>query len=402
MKTGNATLPLHGGNCPAWLFVHMKALSAAIIEVIIEDFGVDEVLSRLSNPYWFQALGCVVGFDWHSSGVTTTVCGAIKEGLAEVGPRAGLFMAGGKGRTSRKTPLEIQQTADRYAITDPERLIYSSKMAAKVDNTAVQDGYQLYHHFFVFTGDGKWAVIQQGMNTGDLLARRYHWLSTAMQDFTQEPQAAICCNVAAPTLNMVSQANGVIRECATEIAKESPDRVLQELSLIQRTMPELTLPSRHSIPRTNYLNRSLYAAYERQPQCFEELLGTAGVGPGTLRALCLVAEVAYGTKPSFEDPVRYSFAHGGKDGFPFPVNETDIATSYQTLRQALDRARVGKSDKLNALRKLSEWHSQSVIADTGLTAAGFDQKKTAQKPQGTPQKLSHPSKQPLLIQPGLF
>lgn len=361
MKTGTASLPLHGGKCPAWLFVHMKALSAAIIEVIIEDFGISEVLLRLSDPYWFQALGCVVGFDWHSSGVTTTVCGALKEGLTEIGPRAGLFLAGGKGRTARNTPSQIRAAADKYPLRcNVNTLIYASKMAAKVDSAAVQDGYQIYHHFFVFTDQGEWAVIQQGMNADIQQARRYHWLSSGVDDFTEEPQSAICCDHKGETLNLVARDNTDIRSISSEMIKTSPESVIKELKSITDKMPSLYLPRRHSIPRTTYLNKSLYAAYEQQPRSFEELLQIPGVGLGTLRALCLVAEVAYGVKPSYIDPVRYSFAHGGKDGFPFPVNQQDIENSYRTLKRALQRSRTGHKEQLQALKKLAEWHSDAV------------------------------------------
>ena len=361
MKTGTANLPLHGGRCPAWLFVHMKALSAAIIEVIIEDFGILEVLRRLSDPYWFQALGCVVGFDWHSSGVTTTVCGALKEGLNEIGPRAGLFLAGGKGRVARSTPLEIQAMADRYSVARPvEELIYASKMSAKVDSAAVQDGYQIYHHFFVFTSKGDWAVIQQGMNENIKQARRYHWLSSSIKGFTEEPQAAICCDTRDETLNLVARDNNKVRETSCEMVQTPPDTLIKEIKAIEKHLSSLNLPRQHSIPRTTYLNKSLYAAYEQQPHNFEQLLQIPGVGPGTLRALCLVSEVAYGVKPSYSDPVRYSFAHGGKDGFPYPVNEKDIENSYTTLRRALQRARTGQKDQLTALRNLARWHSEIV------------------------------------------
>lgn len=360
MRTGVANLPLHGGKCPAWLFKHMKALSAAIIEVILEDFGTEEVLRRLSDPYWFQALGCVVGFDWHSSGVTTTLCGALKEGLAEIGPQAGLFLAGGKGRVARRTPVEIEDLADRYPLgSSAEDLIYASRMTAKVDSAAVQDGYQIYHHFFVFTQQGEWAVIQQGMREDLRQARRYHWLGSRVEDFVVEPQAAICCDSAHDTLNLVSGENDEVRNISAQLASLEPDRLLSELSAIQ-ACSQLSLPRQHSIPRSSYLNRSLQAAYEQQPQDFETLLGVSGVGPATLRALCLVAEIAYGVKPSYSDPVRYSFAHGGKDGFPFPVQEADIRNSYATLRRALKKARLGHREQLNALQKLAGWHAQAV------------------------------------------
>jgi hypothetical protein len=369
MKTGTANLPLHGGQCPAWLFVHMKALCAAIVEVIIEDAGPQEVLQRLSNPYWFQALGCVVGFDWHSSGVTTTVCGALKEGLREIGPRAGLFFAGGKGKVSRQTPREIENWADKYPVIEPKRLIYASKMAAKIDSAAVQDGYQLYHHCLVFTSQGDWTVIQQGMNEAAKQARRYHWFSPAVQSFTCEPHAAICCDTSQETLNLVAQENQTLQTVATDLLRLPPEQTLRELRLLEEKAPALTLPRVHAIPRTAYLNRALQAAYDTQPGSFEEVLGIPGVGPGTLRALSLVAEVAFGVEASYRDPVRYAFAHGGKDGYPFPVNEKDIENSYQTLNRALRKARAGRKEQVDALRKLARWHSEAVQVQASPSAA---------------------------------
>ncbi|MGI6413162.1 MAG: DUF763 domain-containing protein [Syntrophomonadaceae bacterium] len=363
IRTGFANLPLHGGKCPAWLFTQMKSLARAIIEIIIEDSGVEEVLNRISNPYWFQALGCVVGFDWHSSGVTTTVCGALKEGLSEMGPRAGLFFAGGKGRAARNTPEEIKQIADKHPIAHSvEALIYASRMSAKIDNTAVQDGYDIYHHFFIFTSQGTWAVIQQGMNADLKQARRYHWLSSLFSSFIEEPHAAICCDYMGEALNLVSWENTDMRNYTAKLALVPPQALIKELSLIESKLPALTLPQRHSIPRTAYLNRALTAAYDRHPESFEELLQIPGIGPGTLRALCLVAEVAFGAKPSYADPVRYSFAHGGKDGFPFPVNKADIENSYQTLNRAIARSRIGRREQLEALRKLANWHSTIVTS----------------------------------------
>ena len=363
MRTGTADLPLHGGRCPAWLFVHMKALCAAIVEVIIEDGGTEEALKRLSDPYWFQALGCVVGFDWHSSGVTTTVCGALKEGLAEIGPRAGLFITGGKGKTARNTPQEILTKAEKFPIAvNAEKLVYASKMSAKVDSSAVQDGYQIYHHCFVFTDKGQWAVIQQGMNQDNLQARRYHWLSSLMQDFTFDPQTAICCNNSSETLNLVSKSNQLLNQTSCEIANSNPDNLLSEIDKINNHSRTLQMPRRHSIPKTSYLNKSLYAAYEKQPNSFEQLLQISGIGAGTLRALCMVAEVAYGVEASYADPVRYSFAHGGKDGIPFPVNEADIENSYTVLNRALRRSRAGHSEQLQALKNLAKWHSQTLNA----------------------------------------
>lgn len=397
MRTGMADLPLHGGKCPAWLFTHMKALSLAIVEVIIEDAGPEEVLRRLSDPYWFQALGCVVGFDWHSSGVTTTVCGALKEGLAQLGPQAGLFMVGGKGKVSRNAPLEIKTWADKYPLAcNAEDLIYASKMSAKVDSAAVQDGYQIYHHCFLFTKEGEWAVIQQGMNEDARQARRYHWLRSQMNRFTLEPQAAICCDSTTETLNLVSAANQTIGQTSCEMLTLSPEKLLTEIDKFNTSSRSLQMPKRHTIPRTSYLNKSLLAAYEQQPQNFEQLLQIKGVGPGTLRALCLVAEIAYGVEASYTDPVRYSFAHGGKDGFPFPVNESDIENSYNVLNRALRRSRAGQGEQLKALQNLAKWHSEALstnrlvctpsLSNTAnlpspITARDFQKKSMARKPQ---------------------
>lgn len=361
MKTGTATLPLHGGKCPAWLFEHMKNLIQAIMEVIIQDQGPEEILHRLSDPYWFQALGCVAGFDWHSSGLTTTVCGALKEGLRAIGPSAGLFCAGGKGRTSRNTPAEIRTYADLHPLTvNPDQLVYASRLSAKIDNAAVQDGFQIYHHCFFFTAKGQWAVVQQGMNQTWREARRYHWLSSRMETFTREPQAAICGDRIRSTVNLVSKENQSLQKMTVDLACQAPEAIIREVLQCQNHIRSLRLPGRHSIPATERLNKQLHTAYERQPQHFADLIELSGIGPSTLRALSLVAEIAYGVKPSLEDPVRYSFAHGGKDGYPFPVNQADIQLSCETLRQALTKAKQGHYEKLHALRKLARWHSEMV------------------------------------------
>lgn len=383
MKSGTANLPLHGGQCPAWLFIHMKKLCQAIVEVIIEEYGIGEVLKRLADPFWFQALGCVVGFDWHSSGVTTTVCGALKEGLQGVGPEAGLFFAGGKGRTARRTPDEIRSLADRYPVAvDAEQLVIASKLAAKVDNAAVQDGFQIYHHFFVFDQSGRWVVIQQGMNEALKAARRYHWLSTTIQCFTQEPQAAVCSDTVVDTLNLVSADNQTLNRLCTEISCQAPEHLLREFKSILCSSPSVDLPRQHEIPSTAYLDKALRAAYEQQPTSFKQLLQVPGVGASTLRALCLVAEVAYGTRPSYADPVRYAFAHGGKDGFPFPVNQEDIHNSFQTLHRAVLKARQGRREQLQALRNLASWHSEMVTVRATPPAMryGWNSSSPASKP----------------------
>ncbi|MBC7325629.1 MAG: DUF763 domain-containing protein [Moorella sp. (in: Bacteria)] len=356
MRTGTASLPLHGGHCPPWLFERMQRLGPAILEVIAREYSPREVLRRLSDPYWFQAFGCVLGFDWHSSGLTTTVCGALKEGLRGREKDLGLVIAGGKGRISRQTPLEIERAADRLALTSlqPGELVYASRMAAKVDNTALQDGYQLYHHVFIFTFDGQWAVVQQGLNETSRLARRYHWLSEGVQDFVCEPHAAVCCDVKEVALNMVALEGQASRQVVTDLGRQQPEKVVAEFNrILEKGLPDLALPWRHDVPRASYLNKALLRVYASQPRDFAALLGIEGVGPRTIRALAMVAEVAYGAPASFRDPVRYSFSHGGKDGHPYPVDRRVYDHSISVLERALAAAKVGRTDKLQALKRLS-------------------------------------------------
>lgn len=358
LRTGTASLPLHSGHCPPWLFERMRRLSGAIIEVIVREFGPGEVLRRLSDPHWFQALGCVLGFDWHSSGLTTTLCGALKEGIRDREWDLGLVIAGGKGRTSRQTPQEILRAAERYPLAlEPEQLIYASRMAAKVDNTAVQDGYQLYHHVFVFTFDGQWAVVQQGMNEHTSLARRYHWLGEQVGSFVCEPHAAVCCDRRGEVLNMVAEEGEASRRVVTELAREKPEKIVREFRrILERSssgLANLRLPWRHDIPRADYLNRTLLKVYASPPSDFAGLLGTEGVGPKTLRALAMVAEVAYGAPASFRDPVKYSFGHGGKDGHPYPVDRRVYDRSIAVLEKALAEAKIGRSEKMQALKRLA-------------------------------------------------
>jgi len=365
MRTGTASLPLHGGHCPPWLFERMQRLAPAILEVIVREYGPREVLRRLSDPYWFQAFGCVLGFDWHSSGLTTTLCGAIKEGLKGKEKDLGFVIAGGKGRVSRKTPLEIEAAVDKFALTslDPGELVYASRMAAKVDNAALQDGYQLYHHVFLFTFDGQWSVVQQGMNETSRLARRYHWLSEGVRDFVCEPHAAVCCNATGAVLNMIAKESRDSRSVVTQLACHNPDRVVAQFQRVlemtagnsrPKGNSSLNLPFHHDIPRAVYLNKALLKLYDVQPHDFAAVLGTEGVGPKTIRALAMVAEVAYGAPASFRDPVRYSFGHGGKDGIPFPVDRKTYDHSIFQLEKGLAEAKIGRTEKLQALKRLSK------------------------------------------------
>jgi len=366
LRTGTASLPLHGGHCPPWLFERMQRLGPAILEVIAREYGPREILRRLSDPYWFQAFGCVLGFDWHSSGLTTTLCGAIKEGLKGREKDLGFVIAGGKGRVSRQTPREIEAAADRLALTSlqPRELVYASKMAAKVDNTALQDGYQLYHHVFLFTFDGQWSVVQQGMNETSRMARRYHWLSEGVEDFVCEPHAAICCDNKGVALNMVAGESWECRRVVTELACQHPEKLVAEFNRITALgLPErlkgkrdsaLRLPWHHNIPRASYLNKALLKVYDVQPRDFAAVLGTEGIGPKTIRALAMVAEVAYGAPASFRDPVRYSFGHGGKDGHPYSVDRQVYDHSIAQLEKGLKEAKIGCTDRLQALKRLGQ------------------------------------------------
>ena len=352
MKTGIADLPLHYGRTPRWLFSRMERLASQIITVIVKEYSAEEFLLKISDPFWFQAFGCCLGFDWHSSGLTTTVCGAIKSGLKNTGKELGIFVAGGKGKTSRETPQEITQIGERRLVKNPEGLIYASRLSAKVDSSALQDGYELYHHSFIFTSSGKWAVVQQGMSNH--WARRYHWLSEDVKDFVSEPHSAICSDYKTRTLNMVARESEKAREGVAYLARQRPKKVMREIDRIEK----LTLPQKHSLsvqdiqPRN--LNKVLLTTYERHPANFEELLGIEGVGARTVRALSLISELIYGTKVSTRDPARFSFAHGGKDGYPYWVNKKQYDNSINFLREAISQAKLGRREKLEAIQRLNE------------------------------------------------
>jgi hypothetical protein len=350
MRTGIADLPLHHGRAPRWLFEKMVRLARAVVETIVIEHGGHEFLRRISDPFWFQAFGSVLGFDWHSSGVTTTVCGAMKEGTRDIGRELGLYFCGGKGAASRKTPSQIQRVADVLSL-DADKLVHASKTSAKVDNSCVQDGYNLYHHMFIFTIDGEWSVVQQGMNPDNQFARRYHWLSLDLSSYVNEPHAAVCCDRNQDALNMVALESSASRESVTEIARENPDKTVKEAERI------LKLPRRHPVSvldiSPKYFHKILLRTYERSPGNFEELIGVNGVGPKTIRALALIGELLYGARPSFRDPARYSYTHGGKDGFPYPVDKTTYNRSIAYLETAIKRAKIGEGDRLKALRKIT-------------------------------------------------
>jgi uncharacterized protein len=344
-RTGLAHLPLHGGAAPSWLFERMVPLAREIVAFLVTEFGREEVLRRLSDPFWFQAFGCVLGFDWHSSGLTTTVCGALKEGLRGTENELGLFVAGGKGATSRKTPAEIRHACERLG-RDPAPLVYASRISAKVDNSAVQDGYQLYHHSFIFTSQGQWCIVQQGMSDETSMARRYHWLSDNVASYVNEPHAAVCCDATAQTLNLVAAESAAVRSASADLAAQKPEVTLLEMRRGHAVTLEDINPK--------YLHKILLRTYERAPGDFESLLAIEGVGAKTLRALALTSELVYGAAPSFRDPARFSFAHGGKDGTPFPVDRATYDKTIEVLHHALDRAKVGRNEKVHAFRRLAE------------------------------------------------
>lgn len=335
----------------------MKKLSAAMIEAIVIEYGTQEVLSRMADPVWFQSFGAVLGFDWHSSGLTTVVLGALKESWAERAGEYGLFIAGGKGKASRKTPDEIDQVGSRYALgLDADHLVHASRLAAKVDSGLVQDGYQLYHHVFLFDARGSWAVVQQGMHDTEPTARRYHWLSTAVEDFTVTPHQGIAGQPSQEVLDLTSQAHLPVHHASLDLTRR-PDEALKTLRTLYESQDgsrHLTMPPFHLVPRPAYFNKMLHKIYDANPETYEALTGLPGVGASTLRALAMVAEVVHGTPLSYEDPVRYAFAHGGKDGTPFPVHRPDYEATIASLEKALQQARLGESDKMKAFRRLGQ------------------------------------------------
>ncbi|MEM2673165.1 MAG: DUF763 domain-containing protein [Candidatus Bathyarchaeia archaeon] len=366
-RTGFAELPLHDGRAPQWLVERMIKLAREIVAIIIDEYGREIFLQRVSDPYWFQAFGCVLGYDWHSSGVTTVVTGVLKTALKC--EDFGIVVCGGKGKASKETLSEIVKVGEAFNLSSGriESLQYASRMSAKVDNSAIQAGYPLYHHAFFVTEDGKWAVIQQGMNVNDRTARRYHWLSDHVKNFVIEPHKAIVGDARRPiVLDMTARESEECRKTSVDIAKERTEKVVRMFEMIrpacQRTLQEWIpeLPAKEwkdyvsdflSMPFTiNW--KALKRAYEIQPRNYEELLGIKGVGPSTIRGLALVAEIIYGDKPSWRDPVKYSFAYGGKDGVPYPVDRKAMDESINILREAVEKVRLGDRERLNMLQKL--------------------------------------------------
>jgi len=347
-RSGFADLPLHGGRVPPWLAERMQKLGTAIVESVVYHYGAAEFLSRLSDPFWFQGLGSVMGMDWHSSGITTAVLGALKRGLNPRAHELGIYVCGGRGKQSRKTPDELLAVADRRSL-DGEALVRTSRLTAKIDNNAIADGFQIYLHSFVVTAAGDWAVVQQGLNEQTGLARRYHWHSASVRDFTSEPHTGIVGQNEGVILNLVDRRAKPAQDALLTIASEHPDRTLAELQ-------RLAMPIHHDVRAENVdlkrLGAVLAVSYERQLRDFASLLLMEKLGPRTLQTLALVAEVVHGAPSRFSDPARFSFALGGKDRHPFPVPLKTYDESLAVLRRSLDAAKLGDTEKMDGFKRL--------------------------------------------------
>lgn len=368
-RSGSADLPLHSGQVPKWLADRMSRLGAVMSQAIVHHYGRDELLRRLANPFWFQSFGAVMGMDWHSSGITTSVIGALKRGLTPLRRELGIHVCGGRGTYSRQTPHELIAAGHRVGF-DGDKLAQASRLVAKVDSAAVQDGFDLYLHGFIVTDDGHWAVIQQGMNGGRRQARRYHWLSEGLTSFVDDPHAAIEGAGQGRIVNLADRRAAKSRRAQLELLTTlGPDRIAAELSKLeafdkaadpaaQPLLPHLVMPAHHDVRASDVITRRLHgnlaAAAERGPADFSELLLTPGVGARTVRALAMVAEVVHGAPCRFSDPARFSFAHGGKDRHPFPVPIKVYDETINLLKSAVRQAKLGRDEELGALKRLDE------------------------------------------------
>ena len=360
-RSGSADLPLHNGHVPLWLSERMSRLGLEIVRAMVSEFSSAEVVRRMSDPFWFQSLGAVMGMDWHSSGITTSVLGALKRSVNQHSNELGLYICGGKGKSSMRTPEELMAVGYRTGL-DGNGLSKNSRLTAKVDNTAIQDGFQLYLHSFILNDKGQWAVIQQGMNGESGMARRYHWHSENISSFTDEPHTAIYGKNQGKILNFTHKDALATREHTLGIARQDPNAILSEVR-------HLKMPIHHDVRSQNVdlkrLGAMLWLTHENQPDNFDELLLLKGMGPRTLQSLALVSEVIYGTPTRFDDPARFSFAHGGKDGHPFPVPTRVYDETISVLKSAVDKSRLGLTDKMEAVKKLSEL---SYKAEAGFQA----------------------------------
>ncbi|MDN3580676.1 DUF763 domain-containing protein [Mucilaginibacter flavus] len=366
-RSGSADMPLHYGYVPTWLAERMAKLGLAVVENIILDYGKDEVLRRLSDPFWFQSLGTVMGMDWHSSGITTSVMGALKRAVNPLSRELGIYICGGKGKHSKQTPAELMKIGELTGL-DGDHLVRCSKLSAKVDNTAIQDGFQLYTHNFILSDTGKWAVVQQGMSDASSTARRYHWHSEQLDSFVNDPHTSIYGKNNGLILNMADSHAAASRNGVMQIAHENPETMIREIN-------KLVMPNHHEVKAKDIdlkrLGAVLWLAHEKQPADFEDLLMLQGLGPRTLQSLALVSEVIHGTPSRFKDPARFSFAHGGKDGHPFPVPTKVYDETISTLQNALHKAKMGESEKNEAIKRL---HKIAENAEKDFTPnANFDQ-----------------------------
>ncbi|HUO75836.1 MAG TPA: DUF763 domain-containing protein [Candidatus Paceibacterota bacterium] len=380
MHRGVATMTLDTGTCPRWLFERMVKLGREMVRVIVAEYGPDEFIRRMGDPVWFQTLGTVLAFDWNASGLTTILTAALKEAIREEEHELGIFICGGKGKTSRKTPEQILNWGERIGLSEghANNLVYNSRMSAKVDSALVQDGYQLYHHAFMFARSGAWCVIQQGMNTTTTSARRYHWSSDQVTDLIEEPHSGIKAERLHRTvLDMTSRKSSTNRRTALELVDAGYGAVMKEINLIRRHTSSLSRVSSWSdrqqqftwaqfapvefkshpvmfedFGKSAYLEKVLAQLTDLKPESYESLVAQKGVGPKTIRALALVAEVIYGAKPSYEDPARYAFAHGGKDATPYPVDRSTYDRTIATLRALVAKSRMQVTDKSKVLDRL--------------------------------------------------
>lgn len=349
-KQGYADMPLHYGKVPQWLAVRMTRLGTAITEAIVMEYGRGAWLQKMSDPFWFQSLGCVLGMDWHSSGITTSVMGALKARINKRSAELGIYICGGRGKHSLQTPAELRIIGNRTGL-DADSLVRASKLSAKVDNTAIQDGFQLYLHSFILTAEGDWSVIQQGMNTGNRLARRYHWHAPSVQSFTEAPHEGIYGPNQGLILNLTDREAAAAKNGMLQLMQEQPDKVVREIA-------HLVMPGHHDVQAKDVDLRRLGAvlalAHEQSCTDFESLLLLNGVGPRTIQSLALVSEVIHGAPVRFRDPARFSFAHGGKDGHPFPVPEKVYDNTIAMLETGIQKAKLGEPEKYEALKSLSK------------------------------------------------
>jgi uncharacterized protein len=366
-RSGTADLPLHGGRVPPWLANRMTLLGTAITESVIVHHGRSEFLSRLSDPFWFQALGAVMGMDWHSSGITTSVLGALKRGLQPRQHELGIYVCGGRGKQSRKTPDELRAVAEKTG-ADGEALVRTSRLTARVDNNAIADGFQIYLHGFIVSREGEWAVVQQGLNDATGYARRYHWHSANVKDFVHDPHTAIVGHPQGEIMNLVDHRADPAQKAMVELTRERPETLLREVQ-------HMVMPGHHDVRAEDVdlkrLGAVLAVAHERELHDFAELLLTEKLGPRTLQSLALVAEVIHGAPSRFADPARFSFAHGGKDGHPFPVPLKTYDETLAVLRRSLDSAKLEVTEKSGGMKRLDDFVRN--VESTREPSANFDE-----------------------------